>query len=112
MSENLKKFLEEASKNEELKAKLTALTDKENAVEKVVEIAKEYGLSLNAEDFKPVDGEELSLDQLDQVAGGASSNKFICPYCGMEFDKFGNILSEMERTWHMAQHYLEENIPK
>lgn len=76
MNENLKKFLEEAGKNEELKAKLTALTDKENAVEKVVEIAKEYGLSLNAEDFKPVDGEELSLDQLDQVAGGASSNKF------------------------------------
>jgi len=70
MSENLKKFLEEAGKNEELKAKLTALTDKENAVEKVVEIAKEYGLSLNAEDFKPVDGEGLSLDQLDQVAGG------------------------------------------
>ena len=31
MNENLKKFLEEASKNEELKAKLTALTDKENA---------------------------------------------------------------------------------
>ena len=28
MSENLKKFLEEASKNEELKAKLSALTDK------------------------------------------------------------------------------------
>ena len=27
MNENLKKFLEEASKNEELKAKLTALTD-------------------------------------------------------------------------------------
>ena len=70
MNENLKKFLEEASKNEELKAKLAALTDKENAVEKIVEIAKEYGLSLNAEDFKPVDGEELSLDQLDQVAGG------------------------------------------
>ena len=70
MSENLKKFLEEASKNEELKAKLASLTDKENAEEKIVEIAKEYGFSLNAEDFKPVDGEELSLDQLDQVAGG------------------------------------------
>ena len=70
MNENLKKFLEEASKNEELKAKLAALTDKENAVEKIVEIAKEYGLPLNAADFKPVDGEELSLDQLGQVAGG------------------------------------------
>ena len=71
MNENLKKFLEEASKNEELKAKLTALTDKETAVEKAVEIAKEYGFTLTAEDFQPADGAELSLDELDQVAGGA-----------------------------------------
>jgi len=106
MSENLKKFLEEASKNEELKAKLAALTDKENAVEKIVEIAKEYGLPLNASDFKPVDGEELPLDQLGQVAGGGyevvdgSGNVIgtyntleeaefaasgICPRCGKVF---------------------------
>ena len=56
--------------------------------------------------------EKLSQEDLEKVAGGASSNKSICPYCGMEFDKFGNILSEMEIKWHMAQHYLEENIPK
>ena len=31
MNENVKKFLEEAEKNEELKAKLAALTDKETA---------------------------------------------------------------------------------
>ncbi len=71
MNENLKKFLEEASKNEELKAKLAALTDKETAVEKAVEIAKEYGFTLTAEDFQPTDGAKLSLDELDQVAGGA-----------------------------------------
>jgi len=70
MNENLKKFLEEASKNEELKAKLAALTDKETAVEKAIEIAKEYGFALTAEDFQPTDGGELSLDELDQVAGG------------------------------------------
>ena len=70
MNENLKKFLEEASKNEELKAKLAALTDKETAVEKAVEIAKEYGFALTAEDFQPTDGAKLSLDELDQVAGG------------------------------------------
>jgi len=70
MNENLKKFLEEASKNEELKAKLAALTDKETAVEKAIEIAKEYGFALTAEDFQPADGGELSLDELDQVAGG------------------------------------------
>ena len=66
MNENLKKFLEEASKNEELKARLAALTDKETAIE----LAKEYGFTLTAEDFKPADGAELSLDELDSVAGG------------------------------------------
>ena len=70
MNENLKKFLEEASKNEELKAKLAALTDKETAVAKAIELAKEYGFTLTAEDFQPADGAELSLDELDQVAGG------------------------------------------
>ena len=70
MNENLKKFLEEASKNEELKAKLEALTDKNTAVEKAIEIAKEYGFNLTAEDFQPTDGAKLSLDELDQVAGG------------------------------------------
>ena len=70
MNENLKKFLEEASKNEELKAKLAALTDKETAVEKAIEIAKEYGFTLTAEDFQPADGAELSLDELESVAGG------------------------------------------
>ena len=71
MNENLKKFLEEASKNEELKAKLAALTDKDTAAAKAVELAKEYGFTLTAEDFQPADGAELSLDELDQVAGGA-----------------------------------------
>ena len=67
MNENLKKFLEEASKNEELKAKLEALTDKNTAVEKAIEIAKEYGFNLTAEDFQPADGEALSLDELNQI---------------------------------------------
>ena len=67
MNENLKKFLEEASKNEELKAKLAALTDKEKAIE----LAKEYGFTLTPEDFQPADGAELSLDELDSVAGGS-----------------------------------------
>jgi len=71
MNENMKKFLEEASKNEELKAKLAALTDKETAVAKAVELAKEYGFALTAEDFQPAEGEALSLDELDSVAGGS-----------------------------------------
>ena len=71
MNENLKKFLEEASKNEELKTKLEALTDKDTATEKAIEIAKEYGFTLTTEDFKETHGAEISDDELDQVAGGA-----------------------------------------
>ena len=41
MNENLKKLIEEASKNEELKKKLNALTDKDTVVEKTIEIAKD-----------------------------------------------------------------------
>jgi len=86
MNENLKKFLEEASKNEELKAKLEALTDKETAVDKAIKIAKEYGFALTSEDFKPADGAELSLDELDSVAGGVMCMAFgmfkaKMPYC-------------------------------
>ena len=41
-------------------------------MEKAIEIAKEYGFALTAEDFQPADGAELSLDELDQVAGGGA----------------------------------------
>ncbi len=71
MNENLKKLIEEASKNEELKKKLNALTDKDTVVEKTIEIAKEYGITLTAEDFKPEVGENISLDELNSVSGGA-----------------------------------------
>ena len=70
MSENLKKLLAEAEKNEELKARLAALTDKDTAVEKAIEIAKEYGITLTAEDFQSKEDAELSLDELDAISGG------------------------------------------
>ena len=114
MNENLKKFLEEASKNEELKASLTALTDKDTAVEKAIELAKEYGFALAAEDFQPADGAELSLDELDSVAGGwclvtggGSGGTKKIPYCekceeckvdetvGQPCSKCGTILTEI-----------------
>lgn len=56
--------------------------------------------------------EKLPLEDLVKVAGGVSSNTSQCPFCGMEFEKYGNILSEMEMKWHMAQHLLEENTPE
>ena len=48
------------------------MTDKETAAGKAIELAKEYGFTLTAEDFQPADGAELSFDELDSVAGGTT----------------------------------------
>ena len=50
MTENMKEFLKEVENNAELKARLSALPDEEASKKKVVEIAKEYGFTLTAED--------------------------------------------------------------
>ena len=70
MTENLKKLLEEAEKNEELKEKLKALTDKDTAIGKATEIAKEYGISLTAADFEEPKEGEISDDEVNAAAGG------------------------------------------
>lgn len=64
MTENIKKLLELASSNEELKTKLT-----EASKDELIAIAKEQGINLCDEDFeaKPAD---LSDDELDSIAGG------------------------------------------
>jgi len=64
MSEKMKAFLEEVSKNEELRAKLNA-ADKDE----LIAMAKQLGIELAEADFTaPV--EELSDEELDAVAGG------------------------------------------
>ena len=68
MTENLKKFVEEASKNEELREKLMKL--KEGEESQAILIAREYGFELTEEDLKPEDDEKLSLDEIDTAAGG------------------------------------------
>lgn len=78
MTENLKKFVEEASKNEELKEKLMKLD--ENSINQIIPIAKEYGFELTEEDLKPESNQTeedkpLSLDELDAVSGGDGHGK-------------------------------------
>ena len=63
MTENMKKFLELVSKNEELGKKLCE-ADKEA----VIAMAKELGIALTNADF--AQNNELSDDELDAVAGG------------------------------------------
>ncbi len=68
MTDNLKAFLEAASKDKELLEKLkTAGTP-----EAVIALAKEKGFDLTAEDLKqePAPLSEISDDELEAVAGG------------------------------------------
>ena len=68
MSENFKKFLEAVSQSEELVAKANASKDQAS----LIALAKELGVTLNAEDFP--EENELSDDELDAVAGGSDVN--------------------------------------
>ena len=71
MTENMKEFLKEVENNAELKARLSALPDEEASKEKVVEIAKEYGFTLTAEDYEVGNAENISDEELAAVAGGS-----------------------------------------
>lgn len=64
MVENLKKFFEEVSKDEELVAKI----GNEKDVNALIAMAKDMGIELTAEDF--LESNEISDDDLDTVAGG------------------------------------------
>lgn len=73
---NLKKFYEEAEKNEELKSALVAANkemegkSQAEVQDKLIAIAKDFGYALTADDFEEKEG-ELDLDDLEAVAGGA-----------------------------------------
>lgn len=82
MTENIKKFSEEVEKDAALLARIEALEGRDDAVEQVIAIAKEYGYTLTEEELNALTEEdfnesasaggsvELSLDDLDSAAGG------------------------------------------
>ncbi len=75
MSENMKKFLELISKDENLKKKMAELEKMESdkAIREIIALAKEHGIELSEADFvKAESDDELSDDELDAVAGGGS----------------------------------------
>ena len=71
MTENMQKFLELVQQDEVLMEKLSALreAEPEEAMEQVIGLAKEKGVSLTAADFAAPEG-ELSDDELENAAGG------------------------------------------
>ena len=66
MSENMQKFLEAVSKNEELCAKIGTMGKDE-----LLALAKEMGLALTEADLEKPLTQELDDDDLDTVAGGS-----------------------------------------
>ena len=73
MSDNMKKFLELVSKDENLKQRMQACNDMEpaDAIHAGIALAKELGIELSEADFaKNESGDELNDEELDAVAGG------------------------------------------
>lgn len=69
MTENAKKFLAFASKNEAVSKKLEECSA--SAMESVIALAASYGFTLTEEDFSPSSMHELAEDELKAVSGGA-----------------------------------------
>ena len=85
MSDNMKKFMELVSKDENLKQKMQSFNDMEpeKAIQASIALAKELGIELSEADFaEKKSGGELSDDELDAVAGGGG--------CGCAFGGGGN----------------------
>ncbi len=85
MSENLKKFLELVSKDENLKQKMLAFNDMEpaDAISAGIALAKELGIELSEADFaKEESCGELNDDELDAVSGGSTDGFCVCAFAG------------------------------
>ena len=65
--EQLKAFLEKVKSDAELQEKLKAAASPDAAVE----IAKDAGFSITAEDVQSMQSVELSVEELEATAGGA-----------------------------------------
>lgn len=94
MKENMKKFLEAAESNEELKAKIAEIgqEETEETVKKMISLAAEYGCTLTKEDFAAAN-DELSEEELEAVSGGSNRGR---QYYNREFEPEPEIEIEPE----------------
>lgn len=86
-------FLKTVSENKELEEKFKVLLADEAIADKtaaIIEFSKECGAEVTKEDMqayaeanKPVDGAELSDEQLDAVAGGGFWSEFAYGFCSV-----------------------------
>ena len=71
--EQLKAFIEKAKADTSLQEKLKAAA----SPEAVIEIAKDAGFAITAEDIQSMKSEELSDEELEGAAGGQRGNRTI-----------------------------------
>ena|GEM_PF-1223157 len=79
--EQVKAFIEKATRDEQLAAKLEELTKQNAEVGEIIALAAEYGFTFTAEDLEAAkrnagESRELSEEELDNVAGGATYNYY------------------------------------
>ena len=93
VNENVKKFFEEVSKNEDLQNQLKAATEKQEAeiakavkaqAEAVVEVAKKAGFDFTPQEMlEQASGDKkLDINELDAVAGGQWTGLTCCCFLG------------------------------
>ena len=74
--EQLKAFLEKVKSDTELQERLNAAASPDAAVE----IAKDAGFAITAEDIQSVQSVEVSDEELEGAAGGGNTCTFIGPF--------------------------------
>ena len=77
MSENLKLFLQKVAEDTAWIEENKSLTDKDAGIEAAIAKAAELGIELTPEDFVPSTN-ELSENELEAVAGGATDKQCSC----------------------------------
>lgn len=99
MTENMRKFIIEVSKDEERKKKAGKMSQEE-----LTAFAGELGIQLTEADFEKADGSELTDNELEAVAGGfafcfiigagsdCSDDMLDCIITGCESDVFCTIV--------------------
>ncbi len=83
MTQKLKDFLDEAMEKQDAKLmEILSMKDKNEGINKLLELAAHMDMELSSKDFVP----ELSDEQLASVAGGAWS--------GIDMDEFEKFMEE------------------
>lgn len=76
MTERMKRFFEAAVKNEKVLEKMKSLEELSLAEQKehITALAAEVGVTLTEDDFRQIDGTELTDEELEKAAGGGAED--------------------------------------